>query len=300
MTIQTPNTPKTEVASEVKALSVISTGIAQMHYEHLQGSKLPSLMWVFFGRKWFPDRPISVFVIEHEKGIVLFDAGMNIRAKTDPNYWENRITRLIMNKIFRFEIGSEDTLTNRLKEAGYDAGDVSRAVISHLHFDHVGCIEEVPQADLFVASDAWEHMLGPHPDREAVLRRDIDVPGAKWNQFEFEPTDDETLAPFTMANDLMGDGSMMLLPTPGHMPGSTSMLVRTDPPLLFVGDLCYSLKGLMEDIFPGTGEKEVLADTYAKVRKLKEKTPGLLILPAHDPDAVAAVKAHPLFKQPAS
>lgn len=295
ITNATQPTATTKQTGPIKALSVVNTGIAEMHSQHLHGSRLNPLMWIFFGRKWIPNRPISVFVVEHKDGLVLFDVGMTRRIKTDPEYWPDRITRLINNKVFRFEIGPEDTLTRQLELAGYAASDVSKAVISHLHFDHVGCISEIPQAELLVAVEAWEHMLGPHPEREAVLRRDIDIPGAKWNQVEFEPVTDESLAPFTMAHDVMGDGSMVMLPTPGHMPGATSMLIRTDPPILLVGDLCYSLKGLMEDIFPGIGEKEELAQSYANVRALKENMPGLLIVPSHDPVGVESLKAHPLF-----
>ena len=281
--------------SPVKKVSAIRTGIAAMHAQHLEGSRLNPLLWVFFGRKWITDRPLSVFVIEHEKGLVLFDAGMNTRVKTDPNYWPDRVTRAINNKVFRFEIGSEDTLTRQLELAGYAASDVSKAVISHLHFDHVGCIEEIPQAELLVSAEAWKHMLTPHAVRKAVLRRDIEIPGARWTQLTLEPTEDEAVAPFTEAHDVMGDGSMMLIPTPGHMPGSVSMLVRTDPAILFVGDLCYSLEGLLTDRFPGIGEKDELAESYAKVRELRERNPGMLVVPAHDPEAVKELKAHPLY-----
>lgn len=294
-THETQSATGVKKTTPIKALSVIRTGTGEMHAQHLEGSRLHPFMWIFFGRKWIPDRPVSVFIIEHEDGLIIFDVGMSLRIKTDPEYWPDRITRMIMNKIFRFEIGPEDTLTRKLELAGYAASDVRKAVVSHLHFDHVGCISEIPQAELLVAADAWEHMLGPHPEREAVLRRDIDIPGARWSRIEFEPVTDDSPGPFTMAHDVMGDGSLVMLPTPGHMPGSTSLLIRTDPPVLLVGDLCYSLKGLMEDIFPGTGEKEILARSYADVRTLMEQMPGLLIVPSHDPEAVARLKAHPLF-----
>lgn len=135
-------------------------------------------------------------------------------------------------------------------------------------------------------------MLGPHPEREMVLRRDIEVPGAKWRQITLLPTNDPTLAPFTRTYDLMADGSMMLLPTPGHLPGSLSMLVRSEgaPPLLFVGDLCYSVDMLMEDRFPATGDRAELGASYANVRALRERMPGLVILPSHDPAAADAVR----------
>jgi glyoxylase-like metal-dependent hydrolase (beta-lactamase superfamily II) len=281
-----------EHARPIKSVSVISTGWGEAHREHIHGTRKPALWWIFAGRSWVRI-PLNVYVIEHSDGLILFDAGQDRAVVTDPDYWPGRITRLFMDHIFKSHIGPEDTLTRQLELAGYSVGDVRKAVISHLHADHVGCIREIPQADLFVSSEAWQHMLGPHPEREMVLRRDIEIPGAKWQQITFPATDDPSLAPFTHAYDLMGDGSMMLLPTPGHLPGSLSMLVRRDnaPPLLLVGDLCYSLDMLMTDRFPGTGDKEQLRETYAKVRALRERTPGLVILPAHDPGAADALRA---------
>ena len=279
-------------AGPIKAVSVINTGWGEAHREHIYGTRKPAYWWIFAGRSWVRI-PLNVYVIEHSDGLVLFDAGQDRAVVTDPDYWPDRITRFFMDHAFKFHIGPEDTLTRRLELAGYSAGDVRKAVISHLHTDHVGCIREIPQADLVMSGEAWQHMLGPHPERKMVLRRDIEIPGAKWQRITFPPTDDPDLAPFTHAYDLMGDGSMMLLPTPGHLPGSLSMLVRRNgaPPLLFVGDLCYSQDMLMRDQFPGTGDKEQLRETYAKVRALKERMPELVILPAHDPGGADAVRA---------
>ncbi|MEN8145759.1 MAG: MBL fold metallo-hydrolase [Gemmatimonadota bacterium] len=275
----------------VRSVAVIRTGWGEAHREHVYGSRKPALWWIFAGRKRVR-LPINVFIIEHSDGLILFDTGQDRAVITDPDYWPDRITRLFMRHIFRFHIGVEDTLTKQLELAGYAVSDVRKAVISHLHADHVGGIREIPQADLVVSSEAWRHMLGPHPEREMVLRRDIEIPGAKWHKITFTPTDDPSLAPFTHAYDLNGDGSMMLLPTPGHLAGSLSMLVRRDaaPPLLLVGDLCYSTDMLLEDQFPATGDEEQLRETYAKVRALKERIPELIILPAHDPGAAYALR----------
>jgi len=54
----------------------------------------------------------------------------------------------------------------------------------------------------------------------------IQLPGLKWHQISPEPTRDPALAPFTESLDVMGDGSLVLLPTPGHTAGSMSLLVR--------------------------------------------------------------------------
>lgn len=85
----------------------------------------------------------------------------------------------------------------------------------------------------------------------------------------------------------MGDGSLVLLPTPGHTAGSFSLLVRrqTLPPLLLVGDLTYDAALLARGQIPGVGDRDQLATTTKKVIALAERMPDLVILPAHDPTA---------------
>ena len=267
----------------IRRVSVVTTGYGLGHREHLYGTRKPAYWWIFFGK----DRvklPINVYAIEHIDGLVLFDAGADPRVVTDPDYWPTRVTKLFMRNIFDWQITPQDNLATQLELAGYSAADVTNVVVSHMHADHVGGIQEVLQANLFVASDAWEHMLGRYPEREMVLRRDIAVLGAKWNEIAFEPTDDPALAPFTESFDLMGDGSMVVLPTPGHMPGAVSMLIRRgdDAPLLLVGDLTYAQELLEQDKTPANGDTKVLLESFAKVRALQETMPGLIILPAHD------------------
>ncbi len=279
-----------ETGSLVKAVSVISTGTGEVHREHIHGSGKPALWWIFFGRRW-EKMPINVFVIEHANGLVLFDTGQDRAVMTDPDYWPEGITGAFMRNLFRFDIGLDETLSRQLKKLGYSTADVSKAVFSHLHMDHTGSIGEISHADLIVSNEAWDHMLGPHPEREGVFRRHIDLPGAKWRQIDFKPPDDPLLASFEYAHDLMGDGSMVLLPTPGHGAGSISMLVRQDnaPPLLLIGDLTYRMEFMERFQFPGTGDKNKLRASFEKVLALKKKMPDLVILASHDPGAAKAL-----------
>ena len=259
-----------------------------MHREHVHGSRAPALWWIFFTKRSLRI-PINLFAIEHEQGLVLFDTGMDRRATIDPDYFPDKVTAFFMDHIFDFHQGPEDTLTDQLANAGYRTQDVSKAVISHLHFDHVGGIREIPQAELFVTDVEWQHMLGSHPEREGILRRDIDIPGAKWNSVLFQPVENTSLAPFTECFDLMGDGSLILLPTPGHTPGSLSLLInRIDAaPVLLIGDLAYDATALEKNQLPGTGDKKLLHSSYAKVRAFKNQNPAVLIVPSHDWNAAA-------------
>ena len=55
----------------------------------------------------------------------------------------------------------------------------------------------------------------------------------------------------------MGDGSLVLVPIPGHTPGSIALLVRRPDmaPLLMVGDLTYEAELLAAGVIPGVGDK---------------------------------------------
>ncbi|MCK5622292.1 MAG: N-acyl homoserine lactonase family protein, partial [Alphaproteobacteria bacterium] len=256
------------------------------------GSRLPQLWWVITSQSWI-EVPINVYVLEHRDGLVLFDAGLDPAMATDPDYVASAIGRFLLHRIFRLHIGPDDSLDKKLEGLGYAAADVRKVVISHLHFDHIGGIAQVPHAELIVSGEEWRQLSGPHPEREWILREHIELPGAKWRQIEFAPSDDPLFAPFGGCYDVMGDGSMILLPTPGHTPGSMSMLVRTGglPPLLLVADLTYDVDSLIKDQVPGTGDAALLRSSFAKVRALKRQLLDLVILASHDPGAAETLRA---------
>jgi metal-dependent hydrolase (beta-lactamase superfamily II) len=45
---------------------------------------------------------------------------------------------VLYDRLARFEIGPQQTLTAGLDRLGYAPGDVSTAILSHLHQDHIG------------------------------------------------------------------------------------------------------------------------------------------------------------------
>jgi len=85
----------------------------------------------------------------------------------------------------------------------------------------------------------------------------------------------------------MGDGSLVLLPTPGHTAGSVSLLIRRtgSPPLLLAGDVTYGTEILPRGQLPGVGNRRRLAESSRQVLALAQQHPGLVVLPAHDPTA---------------
>jgi N-acyl homoserine lactone hydrolase len=251
---------------------------------------MPQLWWVFLGRSWVP-LPLQYFLIDHHDGLVLFDTGIDPAIMFDRGYIRQAIGRFLLPWIFRLHVSENDRIDHVLASQGIAAGDIRKAVISHLHFDHVGGIAQLPQADLLVSDREWAILSEPHPEYEWVLREHIEIPSAKWCQISFVPTDDPLFEGFDGIHDVAGDGSMILLPTPGHTPGSMSMLLRQDgwDPILLVGDLTYEADLIEKDILPGTGDRNALLASFAKVRRLKQRLPGLAIVASHDFAAESAV-----------
>jgi glyoxylase-like metal-dependent hydrolase (beta-lactamase superfamily II) len=274
-------------AGAVKAVSVISTGTVRIHPEHPYGTRKPLYWWLLTSRQWTPPRPINVYVIEHTHGLILFDTGQDRASVTEDKYFPGGLTGFLYDRLARFDIGEQDTLTAQLAALGYAPSDVDTAILSHLHQDHIGGLPELTDASLLVSAAEWAELSKAGPELRGFLRDHIQLPGLHWRQFSLEPAGDPSLAPFTESLDVTGDGSLMLLATPGHTAGSVSLLVRrgTRPPLLLAGDLTYGADILRHGQLPGVGTRRQLAESTRKVLALAEQQPGLVVLPAHDPTA---------------
>ena len=116
---------------------------------------------------------------------------------------------------------------------------------------------------------------------------------AQLTPITFTPTDDPALAPFEGVHDVAGDGTLLLLPTPGHSPGSMSLLIhRADaPPLLLVGDVTYDPALVPHGIVPDVGDRPTQLTTAHHIHHLQNHYPTLILLAAHDPNATLRLAA---------
>jgi glyoxylase-like metal-dependent hydrolase (beta-lactamase superfamily II) len=277
------------VTDPILRVSMVSTGQVQIRPDHEASTWRPAAWWLLASRRWTGPRPINAYVIEHRDGLVLFDTGQDRASVTDPGYFPGGITGILYGRLARFEISPDQTLTAGLDRLGYAARDVETAVLSHLHQDHIGGLAELDHAEIVVSQAEWDTLSSPLPAMRGLMRRHIDLPGLRWHRIEPEPTGDPDLAPFPAGHDLSGDGSLVLLPTPGHTPGSMSLLVRRPglPPLMMVGDVTYDADLLKAGHVPGVGSRRRLREATAMINTLRQQHPGLVILPAHDPGAAS-------------
>jgi N-acyl homoserine lactone hydrolase len=278
-----------DVSDPVRRVSVVSTGHVQIRPDHLASTWRPTFWWLLASRRWTGPRPINAYVIEHRDGLVLFDTGQSRASVTDPGYFPGGMTGFLYGRLARFEIGPQETLSAGLDRLGYAAGDVGTAVISHLHQDHIGGLAELSHADIVVSQAEWDTLSAALPEMRGLMRNHIDLPALRWRRITAEPVGDPGLAPFRSCHDLFGDRSLVLLPTPGHTPGSMSLLARRpgQRPLMMVGDVTYDAHLLELGQVPGVGSRRRLRETTAMINKMRHQYPGLVILPAHDPGAAS-------------
>ncbi|WP_328522679.1 N-acyl homoserine lactonase family protein [Kribbella sp. NBC_00359] len=278
----------------IKTVSMVSTGTVDIRPQHVRSSGTPAIWWLMTTRRWTSARPINVYVVEHRDGLVLFDTGQDLASVIDPEYFpRSGFTGLIYRRLARFHIDPDQTLTARLAAIGFDIADVHTVVLSHLHQDHIGGLGELGHADIVLDQREWQTLKQTRPERRGLLPRHIDLPGLRWRPITPQPTSDPELAPFTAAYDLFGDASLVLLPSPGHTPGSLSMLVRQPEttPLLMVGDVTYDAYLMQDGHIPGLGERVQLRQTTRAINTLRGRYLDLAILPAHDPAAGARLSA---------
>jgi len=126
-------------------------------------------------------------------------------------------------------------------------GEPSAVFLTHMHADHVLGLPDVPQGTpIYVGPGEWDvrgNGLG-------LLRRSYK---ATWKGHTFQVLDfPEAKGGFNGVVDVWGDGSLYVLHTPGHTPGSISLVARTtEGSMLFTGDTCHTLWGWEHGVEPG-------------------------------------------------
>ncbi len=272
--------------SKVQRVGVVTTGVVRVRPEHISANWKPMMLWMATSRHWTSPLPIQAFVVEHDDGLVLFDTGQDRASVTDPGYFPGGVVGAMYRRTAQAEIPADQTLSAGLERLGYSASDVSTVVISHLHQDHIGGLGEVPQARILVDPSEWATVHARGAELSGIMARHIEAPGRQWEQVSYDDRD-RGVGPFEESFDLFGDGTLTLVRTPGHTPGSLSMVVRQSgwAPMALVGDLTYSCDLLEAGKVPGSGEKDELRRSSDSLLSLRDHLPGLAILAAHDASA---------------
>jgi N-acyl homoserine lactone hydrolase len=138
----------------------------------------------------------NCYLVHHAKGWLLWDTGFPDAVAAKP---EGQVspTGLTMHR--------NTTLASQLTRIGVKPGDIRYVAISHTHPDHVGNVELFPAVPVLMQRAEYEWAFGqekkPFKPEHLVTKLEGD-------------------------KDVFGDGSVLIVSTPGHTPGHQSLLVH--------------------------------------------------------------------------
>lgn len=210
---------------------------------HEEGAKYPLCMLSFTrGKNHHITVPAFAFLIEHPNGKkIVYDTSWGSAVRKHA-LREMGVARLVDTPI----LPEGACVNERIAQLGYRNEDIDYVVLSHMHIDHAGGVLDMKGAKKFLVS--WEEYDAANRGGLSSYRRNM------WagQRFDFLDFKDCGLGPLGKAQDLFGDGSVMLIATPGHTPGHTSILLRHGgKQLLLAGDCGYARKSWKDGILPG-------------------------------------------------
>jgi N-acyl homoserine lactone hydrolase len=102
--------------------------------------------------------------------------------------------------------------------------------ISHYHGDHTGQVASFPDATLLIGKGDWDVLTDPKPN-----------PATNAANFAHWISGGGKVEPVVGDKDVFGDGSVIMLNTPGHTPGHHSLMVNLKQmgTVMLTGDLAH-------------------------------------------------------------
>ncbi len=259
----------------VHALHTGTVTIKRSHAETTLPEWAPSalrMMAILADRRFSGPMPIWSYAVEHPDGLFVVDAGAppdyNDKQSWQPDPCAGRFIR----SFIKLDVPDGGTLPDRLSLEGLDARDASALILTHQHIDHTGTVPQFEGVEIFTtrAEDRAAGRIGAlqwrwRDDRTRV--RYVDEEG--------QPA---VLGPTV---SLTSDHALQAIWTPGHTPGSVTVVLRTDQTdIWFTGDTAFTAAG-MDPTAPTAGIHTDMSD----VRALQARLQGAgLLLPSHDPD----------------
>jgi N-acyl homoserine lactone hydrolase len=220
--------------------------------------------------------PVSCYLVVHPKGALIFDTGLDEALVGRPPYLTKRgasMSQLVLK-----------TLSGQMAEIGYTADKITHLVLSHMHFDHVGNAN-----DLAGPATTW---LVQKVERDAMFGEKVS-PQAMSDYAALRNARTELL---NGDHDVFGDGTVVIVSTPGHTVGHQVLLVNLPKtgPVLLSGDLYHYQAERTLDRMPDRERTAGTPESRAKVEALIKQT-GAQLWIGHDIVGFAKLRKSPEY-----
>lgn len=250
-----------------------------MTVRHLRTGVLPRSAAFAYGGSPLDHRdfPMSALLVRHPGGDLLIDGGLardvdrHLAAMPAPFRAITTITR-------------RRPAVDQLAAAGYDPKNLRGLVLTHAHWDHASGVADFPGVPVWVNA-AERRFIDEGGDLTAVLRG---TPGVRYQVYDFPGG---PYLGYPQSYDVYGDGAIVVVPAPGHTPGSIVVFLALPDGqrLALLGDLCWQREGVTERrqrpwLLRQLGDHDVALARrqLLHMAALAAALPQLTLVPAHD------------------
>ncbi len=219
--------------------------------------------------------PVSAYLIEHPKGLVLVDTGWHTDVRTNPKNYLGRLHYHVSTPY----LPDGQAIHEHLVNLGFKTSDIGYVLLSHLHTDHVSGLKLVKDAANIVVSDI--ELKEAH--QSLFTYKSAMWEGTKLRTFSFVKSN---YGSENLSFDLFGDDSAVLVSTPGHTKGLTSTLIQNNGKfVLLCSDVGYMQESWKNLITPGiTTDKAKALSCLQWVKEMSEREECVRIIANHDPE----------------
>jgi N-acyl homoserine lactone hydrolase len=230
------------------------------------------------------DMSVASYLIVHPKGTLMWDTGVIPDEMIKPGG-----TTELRATVYK-------TVRGQLSEIGYKPADVTYLALSHNHYDHSANANEFAGSTWLVQRDERAAMFPDKPPANAPAIDPATTVDAAPRYAKLKTAKTKIL---DGDYDVFGDGTVMIIATPGHTPGHQSLYLKLGKtgPIVLSGDLYhYPAERTLKDFTPfanlGNPQQEIVSK--AKMEKLlKDKKATLWI--QHDLTAFKTIKKSPSY-----
>lgn len=284
------------MTQSTERITILRTGTIRIRPSHrTQPADRPVLLRrakvVFGDRRWTEPLPINTYLIQHPNGPILFDTGESPHAAERGwlPWWQPFFHRAV-----DIRVPQEERIGALLEVHGLRPRDLQAVVVSHLHHDHGDGLPDLVGARILVAREHWEAFRRP---LRATAQGAVPPHWPAGFRPELLEATGPTLGPWEATYPITADGTVIGVPTPGHVPGHLSVIVRgSGPDILLGGDVTYDQHLLDAEQTDGVNDHPHQAVEQLRRIKTYAAEHPVVLLPAHDPDAARRLAAQEVYQ----
>lgn len=217
---------------------------------------------------------VTCYLVVHPKGMLLYDTGLNDRLVGRPLY-ENVLDGYAQIKF--------NTLSGQLADIGVTSANIDYLVLSHYHWDHIGNAGDFARSTWLVYKGDRDHMFS------SAARAD------PWFS-QYSALESSKTVLLSGDHDVFGDGTVVVLATPGHTEGHCSLLVRLKKtgPVVLSGDLYHYAEERELKRMPEEERTTGTVESRQKVEELLRRT-GAQLWIGHSMEFFRTVRKSPAW-----